>query len=286
MATKEFKIQYFQASKSLRSDLDARLRGNLMVTLERNGRTDISFFVARVPGHEGVFCLNKQRSTNLPKIADLEKRTDRPLSLAPEEGLVEKAYFAFDSKSGDLALQCNGSVCFAAAFPGIIKGLFRQAEAVSTVPLDRELESNDLVASVDISLAFPHGPDAVSDRDIQGNPLLQGLKLIAAGAKVSPSQSINLTITAARAKGEKESPRMRAGVIKRLVEKFGVKKARVLVPNEREVQLREGDEGVDPGLLLIDLMGTPKTSAIDVLMNDRYPDESDIAKQLLQCLTA
>ena len=277
--TKSFKIQYLKASETLKSDLDTRLQGDLKESLAKR---DHSFYVTRVAQYKNVFCLNKQRTTNIPKIGNLTDRTDKKLELGHNEGLVEKAYFAFDKSSGKLVFQCNGNVCNTSAFPNIISALFRQGEVLALVSLDRELMDNDLIASVNIAVAFPDGPEAISGGEIEDLEFIEGIKRIGASANIAPSQWLTLSISAGHVKSREEF--IKPGIIKKIMESpyLGVKKAEVVVKNEK---LNKDDEGIDPGFLLLNLMGTSKTHHIDVEMDDRYPSESDIAAKLQRCLT-
>ena len=273
MTEKNFDVKYFFAPDDVKRDLKANLEGALKESLTPKDDS-ILFYVAAVKGHKGVFCLNKYRNDNLPKVAKWPLKDERDLGLQSNEGLVEKAYFAFDKNTGNLALQCNGNVCNSAAFPNRLAKLFRHSQKIIPITENRDLIATDHVVDLDVSFALPQ--HSLSPEDVKSSALVEGMKKVADALSVT-THPLNFKILAGRDGAKKES--LDSNAILDFLHKFKCKKAKVT--------LMEDPEGVDPSLLLLDLMEgkTMKKNVISVAMNDRYPDENDIAPKLLQCLS-
>ena len=217
-----------------------------------------------------LFCLYKVRTDNFPTKFDTESEQEQDLDLKDQEGLAEKAYFAYDRQSGNIAFQCNGNVCYGSSLPGIMCHIMKE-ELITTMPSGRHLQQNDDLMAFELAFSVP-GPKKVPNHLTS---LATALNTIGDVFGLDPTQTIKLGATLGKDKNKEYA---KGQIIKNLPPSYHAK-GRAWVKN-----MEEDNEHISPGYTILELMGGVKKSHIKVIMVDRYPDEEDIAKKLRKCL--
>ena len=281
--SKKFKITYFSVEEEVINIFSSELKNCSSKTHSIGEDADAFFRVLSLDNKKSQyihsFCLNKYRIENLPKVGDPASDKERKLPIQNNEGLVEKAYFAFNEKTGEIAFQNNGSdCCHRAVFPGIIKGLLKNT-ALEIMPVEskRYLLDDDEIVSLDIAFSYPDPSEEEAERLAKPQELDKRIAFIGEYFAVSKSQKIKLQVTQGRnAKFRK-------------ISLLGKKIKELLVGNKIDkgkVKIREKDvDGIDVGLLLINLAGSPKTKEIEVQLGGHYPVEEEVIRKLKACLS-
>lgn len=223
------------------------------------------------------FCLNKYRMGNLPKVGSKQTIKEKDLQLGENEGLIEKAYFAFSEATGEIALQNNTATCYRASFSGIIKGII-QNNTIEITPVlsDRNLRDDDKVVAFDILAASAqlNTEEAIATAKQSNVPFSKEIVGLARRMELASSQKLRITVTAGR--DAKTRGKFWYGEM--------IKKWMPFL-EKAKATIREIEDGIDPKLSIVDLIATPKIDDINVQLEGHYPIESDIIKELKRCLS-
>lgn len=277
--SKKFKITYFSVDENIISVFSPELKNCSGNTYAMKTDPDAYFRVLPLnrqkKSHIHFFCLNKYRYENLPMVGDKRSYKEEKLPLHEDQGLIEKAYFAFNEKTGEIAFQNNSSnCCHRASFPGIIKGILNNSniELISKQS-DRKLLDNDEVVAFDLPVSFPEPTEKEAATSVEKQGINKAIVSVGEYFEVSGTQKLKLKVTQGR--DAKSRGKCVSG-----------KKIKALNKDEGKVTIREKDgDGVDVGFLLIDLAGTPETKEIEVQLDGHYPVEKEIVEKLKACLS-
>ncbi len=278
--TKTYKVSYFFIDEKLRKSFAKEL-SECTLNTSSFGNEESFFRVLPLTqkkiGKIYFFCLNKYRMGNLPKIGSKQNTKEKELQLDENEGLIEKAYFAFNEATGEIALQNNSATCYRASFPKIIKKIMlNNAIEIIQVQSDRTLRDDDQVVAFEILTATSQldNEEAIATAKRSNVPLSKEITGLAQLMGLASSQKLRITLTAGR--DAKTRGKFLFGKIIKNLMPF-LEKAKTTI--------REMEDGIDPKLFLVDLMGTPKIDDINVQLEGHYPIESEIIKELKRCLS-
>ena len=277
--SKKFKITYFSVEEEAINTFSSELKNCSPYSPDED--TGISFSVLSLDNKKSqyahFFCLNRYRTRNLPKVGKLASNKEEKLGILENEGLIEKAYFALNEKTGEIAFQNNSShCCHRAAFPGIIKRILNNNSIeIMSVQSDRRLRDSDEIVALDIPFRIPPPTEEEESNILEQHNLREGLAGLGEYLQMSCTQKLKLQVT----RGYDAKKRKNCLSWKKIKALWGdVKKGKVTIR-------QKDDDDIDVGFLLIDLAGTPKATEIEVELDGHYPVEEEIIEKLKACLS-
>ena len=271
---KKYKVSYFSIDKKLRKSFAEELGGCKNNSHSIN--TESFFRVLPLPNKKDdkihFFCLKKYRIGNLPKVGSIQTNKEKDLQLSDDEGLIEKAYFAFLETTGEIALQNNSASCYRSSFPGIIKGIMHNNTIkIDLIQSERTLRDDDKVAAFDVSIRYSQLNTEEAIALGKRSDVSFGKEVIGLGKRLELADSQKLRVAVTLGRDAKTRKPVCSG-----------KEIKGLPLDNGKIAILDG---IDPELFILDIMGTPKIDEINVRLDGHYPIESEIIRELRRCLS-
>lgn len=275
----KYKIQFFSVVEDSRMGFAEFLAADQSRVKLIDSNSDV-FYIKNIDissTNSAVNCLNKHRSTNFPKVSNIITRKEIDLKLDQNEGLVEKMFFAYNMRTGYVAVQQNSSVCTNTRFPSIVKILMSAGKDIfEPVISERKLTEKDKIVSFHCSVRN-FDIDQVNPIDGKEQTILSEMNNIANILRKNESQVISINISQGTGAKHRENCIDSQAVLETVNNSSHISRASARI-------IATEDDAVEGKFILINLLKNPKVDEIIVEMNGKYPHEQDMIKKLYSCI--